>query len=63
VARCSAVVGDSLQNWRENENEEEGGPIHEEELERVELTEIGNGSGVLCEMRCGGGGFLMTHSG
>jgi hypothetical protein len=57
------VVGDSLQNWRENENEEEGGSIHEEELERVELTEIGNGSGVLCEMRCGGGGFLMTHSG
>jgi hypothetical protein len=37
--------------------------IHEEELERVELTEVGNGSGVLCEIQCRWGSFLVTDGG
>jgi hypothetical protein len=31
------------------------GSTHEEELRRVELTEVSNGGGVLCEIWLGGG--------
>jgi hypothetical protein len=40
------------------------GSTHEEELRRVELTEVSNGGGVLCEIWLGGGGsFPMTDGG
>jgi hypothetical protein len=39
------------------------GSIHEEELRRVELTEVGNGSGALYEIRHGGGDFPSIDGG
>jgi hypothetical protein len=39
------------------------GPLHEEELGRMGLTEVGNASGILCEIRRGGGDFLVIDGG
>jgi hypothetical protein len=39
------------------------GSLHEEELGRMGLTEVGNASGILCEIRRGGGDFQVIDGG